>query len=269
MTDPDAWSDDAFHASFAQVPRGAPTTSASILVEVAQTGAAPILAVTSDGRRFWLKWPGNPHGNLSLVNELVVARIGQLIDAPVRPVSLVYVDPELTTGFRANGLPIPGGTYFGSELLADVEEATEILRVEHDGNAQRFPRFLALWELCLGADLQLLYHVSNDHQVWSIDHGLWFDNQEGDWTPSLLQQWRQVAWSWPDAGRPKGLDPTGLHGAADAVLSISLQSLAQILAEVPQDWGIQDKNLAALAEFIYYRRNLVANQLRTIAAHYA
>lgn len=265
----DAWSDDAFDVAFGQISRGSAVTSASFLIRVAPTGAAPILAVTDDGRRFWLKWPGNPHGNVSLVNELVVAKLGELIDAPVRPVSLVYVEPDLAEGYMASGHSIPSGTYFGSELLPDVEETTEILRVGRDGNAQRFPRFLALWTLCLGTDLQLLYHVSNDHQVWSIDHGLWFDSHEGDWSPKLLEQWAQDAWPWPEAERPKGLSSIALHEVADAVLALTLESIAGVVGEVPIEWGISDSDLRALAKFIYQRRDLIARQLRQTAAHYS
>lgn len=263
------WSDAAFDLAFSGVSRGVPETSASALIRAAPTGAAPILAVTDDGRRYWLKWPGNPHGTVSLVNELVVARIGGLIEAPVRPVSLVHVEPDLAEGYFASGHPIPAGTYFGSELLTDVEETTEILRVSRDGNAQRFPKFLALWSLCLGTDLQLLYHVSSDHQVWSIDHGLWFDSHEGDWTPELLSRWANDAWPWPEGQRPQGLNPAALHEAADALTALTSDSLALVVGEVPTEWGIADTDLRALAKFVYQRRDLIARQLREISAHYS
>jgi hypothetical protein len=263
------WSDAAFELAFAGVERGVASTSASVLIKVARTGAKPILAAADDGRRFWLKWPGNPHGNISLVNELIVARVGEQIGAPVRPVSLVYVDPALVEGFSAFGDFVPAGTHIGSELLADVEEATEILRVARDGNAERFPRFLALWMLCLGTDLQLLYHVSNEDQVWSIDHGLWFDTHEGDWTPSLLEEWVDDNWPWPEDQRPKGLSATALHQAADSVSELTVELLAHVVGEVPLQWGVDDANLKAIAKFVHQRRTLIASQLRTIAAHYS
>lgn len=265
----EVWSDIEFDRVFHAVPRGSATVSASMLLEVAPTGAAPVLAVTNQGPRYWLKWPGNPHGNVSLVNELVVARVGQLIGAPVRPIALVHVDAALVDGYFASGRTVPAGIHFGSELLPEVEETTEIIRVEKDGNAERFPRFLALWNLCMGTDLQLLYHVSNEHQVWSIDHGLWFDSHEGDWTPSLLQAWKDQSWSWPEGRQPAGLSARVLHDVASSVEELSILSLGSVVAEVPVEWGVPDDHLYSLAKFLHNRRALVAGELRIAAANYS
>lgn len=265
----DDWSDATFDIHFRQRPSNSQPAFASMLIKVADTGALPVLAATDDGRRYWLKWPGNPHGNRSLVNELVVARIGELLGAPVRPARLVTVDGDLTEGFFAGGHSLPGGTYFGSELLTNVEETTEIVRVKRDGNAERLPRFLALWSLCLGQDLQLLYHLSKDDQVWSIDHGLWFDNYEADWNVDLLNSAVDEHWSWPEDEKPIGLDATALVAAADSLSNLTVETLARIVGEVPPEWGVPDVELRALATFVHSRRDLIDSQLRASAGHYS
>ncbi|TDU89673.1 hypothetical protein EV138_3248 [Kribbella voronezhensis] len=252
-------------AALRKADRAAPQASAQLFVRDASTGAKPVLAVADNGKSYWLKWPGNPHGNLSLAHELIVARIGQLIGAPVRPTPLVYVDRALVESYFIDGQRLPSGLYVGSELLPDVEEHTSITRVARDGNAQRFAHYLALWDLCLGTDLQLLYHLPEHDQVWSIDHGLWFDSLEGDWTQTLLSGRINEPWPWPDEVLPRGLDRKALTAAASAVAALTIGDLAGAIGSVPLEWGISDHALCTLALFVHARRSTVANRLRNAA----
>jgi hypothetical protein len=196
-----------------------------------------------------------------MVHEVVVGHLGARISAPVRPVALIGVDDALVSDQYVDGWRLPAGTYIGSELLGDVEEHTRITRVSRDGNATRFASYLALWDLCLGSDLQLLYHLAEHDQVWSIDHGLWFDSLEGDWTPEHLAGRAAEPWAWPDID-VRALDDEALHRAADAVESLTCTNLAEVMSQVPLEWGVADDALRTLAEFVHRRRGLVAQRLR-------
>jgi len=261
----DTWSDAILTAALNSADRAAPQAYAQLFVRDASTGARPVLAVAGNGKSYWLKWPGNPHGNLSLAHELIVARVGELIGAPVRPTHLVYVDQALVESYYIDGHRLPSGVYVGSELLPDVEEHTSITRVTRDGNARRFPHYLALWDLCLGTDLQLLFHLSEHHQVWSIDHGLWFDSLEGNWTSDHLSARVNVPWPWPNEGLLRGLDGVALAAAADAVGGLTMENLASAIGCVPLEWGVSDQALRTLALFVHTRRSAVAKRLRDAA----
>jgi hypothetical protein len=160
---------------------------------------------------------------------------------------------------------LPAGLYFGSEVLTDVEEHTAIVRTGSDGNASRFAYYLALWDLCLGTDLQLLYDVGQQDQVWSIDHGLWFDSLESDWSPELLQRRVGQPWDWPATPLPRGLDRAAFIGAADAIDALTAVDLADVMADVPLEWGVSDNALRDLALFVHTRRPAVAKRLRESA----
>jgi hypothetical protein len=244
----DAWSDQSITDALADPRRGVAGVSAQALLQVADTGARPVLAVADNGRRYWMKWPGNPHGNLSLVHELVV-----------------YVEDALVRDSYANGTRLPGGTYVGSEMLRDVEESTQITRVARDGNSERFAYYLALWDLCLGTDLQLLYHLAERDRVWSIDHGLWFDSIEGDWTPDLLAARVKTPWPWPDEVQLGSLKVAALSAVAESVDLLSSHDLARTIGEVPLEWGVADETLRTLAFFVYSRRTKVSERLREAA----
>ncbi|TCM45556.1 hypothetical protein [Kribbella sp. VKM Ac-2568] len=264
MTAPgDAWSDAALIKALAH--RAPVEASAQLFIRHASTGAKPILAVADNGKSYWLKWPDNPHGSLSLAHKMIVAQVGQLIGAPVRPVALIHVDPALVEDYYIGGERPVAGTFFASELLHDVEEHTTITRVARDGNSHRFPHYLALWDLCLGTDLQLLYHLTEHHQVWSIDHGLWFDSLEADWSPDLLAERVDKHWPWPEEALPAGLDGSAFRSAADAVDGLTGTDLANIMGSVPLESGVSDQSLRALAMFIHARRPTVSQRLRESA----
>lgn len=238
-----------------------------LYVDMAGTGCSPVLLGTEDRtitggsvELYWCKWPGNPHGNQSLVHEWVVAKLGELLGAPVCEPALVDVDAALVEGIYSNGVKVPGGTYFGS-LLRAGEERQAIDHVSDDGNDGRFAYLLALWELCLGCDGQFLYDHRSDSQVWSFDHGMWFNSLEGPWAPHQLSTWIELRWEWPD-GDPKGLRADALEDAADKVAALTEVHVCEILASVPVSWGIGDNELRALGEFLLDRRQVVSTRLR-------
>lgn len=195
-----------------------------------------------------------------------MARVGELIDAPVRPVRLIYVDDALTDGIRVDGYALPGGTHVGSEVLPQAEELTTVDRISHDGNARRFAAYLALWELCLGTDPQLLYDLSQSDTVWSIDHGLWFESLESDWTEEHLDSRIDEPWPPPRGSQLGGLAADALLDAADRLGDLSEQELSRGVAAVPLEWGVSDEQLTTLAAFIDKRRVRVAKRLRDLAA---
>jgi hypothetical protein len=262
------WSDAIVTAALNLPGRAPAKAAAQMLVAKAETGARPVLAVADDRQRYWLKWPGNPHGNLSLVHEVVVASIGELLGAPVRRVSLIYVDSDLVTDQYSDGQRLPAGLYAGSELLTEVEEDTKITRVRRADNAARFAYYLALWDLCLGTDLQLLYHLAEHDQVWSIDHGLWFDSHEDDWSPAHLAKQGHRPWPWPDGSATQPFKGDAFVRAGAAVDALTCRDLANVLSGVPLEWGISDDTLRTLARFIYERRSAVSERLREAAARY-
>lgn len=252
------------------LPSSLVTRSGVLFVKMATTGCAPVLLGTEDGKGsagavelYWCKWPGNAHGNQSLVHEWVVAGLGEHIGAPVCRPALVQVEDVLIEGVYSNGVKLPAGTYFGS-LLQSGEERQAIDHVSDDGNDGRFAYLLALWELCLGCDGQFLYDHRSDSQVWSFDHGMWFNSLEGPWAPRDLSAWAKLRWEWPD-GDPRGMRADALEDAADRVAALTEEDVCEILASVPLSWNISDDELQALGGFLLERRQLVSARLRESA----
>lgn len=235
--------------------------SAIAVIEILETsGSYPVLVVANDQNPYWLKWPGNPHNNHSLASELVVALLGALLQISVRPGGLVYLPPDLIDGQVVNGCRIQGGTCFGSLRLASAEEATDAWRTARDDNKRRYAGIAALWDLCLGDDLQVLHDVTDDSTVWSFDHGLWFCNTEADWDADSLRSMADCSWDpFVTDGR---LDAGELMCLADRLESLSADQVADAVCNVPVEWQVPESDLRALAGFIWSRRRLTAFNMR-------
>lgn len=237
--------------------RPGPETSIFAVASVASSGSIPFLGVAQDGRRFWVKYPGNQHGLDSLVSERVVAAMADKIDAPMRESVLVDVPEWLTHDPRLSGSGIQAGVAHGSLLLDDCAEREVLDSVGRDGNNRRQPKFIALWELFLGEDGQWLYDHANDHQVWSFDHGFWTNGGE----PGAMSEsdYAQLVNRWSDWPRSvRGMDANTFLKVALRLEELTVADFIDVVASVPVAWGVPDSLLECLAWWLHTRRTHIA-----------
>lgn len=241
---------------------GQASAAAFAVIRSADTGAKPLLVACDDGHQYWAKGPGNPHGNLSLAHEWVISELSRALQGPLPVGVLIEVDDSLLIGASVNGTPRTGSTWFGSRVILG-EEATYLQHANHDGNSHRLPYYLALWHLCLGVDPQFVYERAEHDRVWSIDHGLWFDNAAGDWTElGGLNSLAGCRWEDPQWRGVRKLDVQACLEAATEVEALTGEVVGEIVGSVPVEWGISDDDLEHLAEFILTRRPITAATLR-------
>jgi len=131
---------------------------------------------------------------------------------------------------------------------------------KRDDNARRQAAMAGLWDLCVGEDPQWLYETGAAYSMWSYDHGLWFTTGEGDWDQSVLQ--RLVATDSSLAMLPAGASRERLTETAEAIENLSPETLLSVMSAVPVEWGTDDRDLEAMAWFLYARRSPVAERLR-------
>ena len=229
------------------------------------SGCKPFLGLGSDGQTYWVKHRANDHGVQSLMVERVVAAVGQLLDAPLRPVKLVVIPEDIARDQMLARVGVVPGSAHGSEELADAIEKLELTNVLDDGNRYRHPRFIALWELFAGEDPQWLYSRENDYQVWSFDHGFWVSGGEmADWGGGELERIVDL-WS-PWVGDVKHMDPDAFIQVAEDVANLGVEDLLAAVATVPVSWGIPDEDLESLAWWIHMRRRHIADRMRALAS---
>ncbi|MCO4276098.1 hypothetical protein NG701_16985 [Pseudarthrobacter sp. HLT3-5] len=228
------------------------------------SGCKPFLGLGSDGQSYWVKHRNNDHGVQSLMVERVVAAVGQLLDAPIRPAVLVTIPEAVANDPMLRGYGVASGAAHGSEHLEDCIEKDELTHTRDDGNNVRQPKFIALWELFAGDDPQWLYSREADNQVWSFDHGFWVSGGEmGDWGGDELERTVHI-WS-PWLGDLKHMDSATFLRLANEIATLSVEDLVASVATVPVSWGIPDYDLESMAWWIHSRRRHIGDRMKALS----
>lgn len=252
-------------ASLDGFERGKPSTVVTAILEVAPTGCKPLRMPATDGFVYWVKPQYNPHGQLSILSERVVAAVADYLGAPIADSILVTI-PETMDGryYSPDAGVLRAGTAHGSRIVpGDLLEDTRLLHIPKDGNRYRAPAFVALWEWCFGEDGQWLYNLAEDNQMWTFDHGVWIGGQ-GEWTIDGLMHTAGIFSRWPDS--VKGMDASTFVELADRIDRCSVADVLRFVASVPLDWGFTEEELLTIGNWLYVRRGRVARSLRGHAA---
>ncbi|MBD8023463.1 hypothetical protein [Microbacterium gallinarum] len=205
--------------------------------------------------------PGNHQGNQVLTNEVIVGEVGELLGAPVRERVLVVVPPAVCAwaDFPVRGVSGPLVAHASHHVTGAVDD-DELRYTKRDDNARRQAAMAGLWDLCVGEDPQWLYETSAAYSVWSYDHGLWFTTGEGDWDETILERLIDTDSTIPRL--PAGINLDRLVEVADVINQLSPEQLLTVMSAVPVEWGTDDRDLEAMAWFLYSRRRPVAERLR-------
>ena len=201
---------------------------------VAPTGARPALGGASDGQDYWVKFAQNDQGSETVVNEVVASIVGDSIGAPVAPWAIV----EVPLGLKQilDGRLIVPGPAFGSRVIHLAEENRMPQGIPHvlsDGNINRIPLMVAMWELCNALDIQAVFDNGDDRKIYSIDHGFWFGSYPYPWKQAEI----------------------ALEGLNDEVIGRAVEI-------VPKEWGHEESEIERLVEFAIGRKDNARNQLR-------
>lgn len=215
-----------------------------------------------DGRRYWCKTVNNLQHPRVPVNEQIVARLGLLIGAPVCEPMLVRIPADLAGWeFReASGRRLEEGWAHGSRAVDPAVETHDLARRSSDDNPRRHAGIYALYDWLGGSDPQCLT-VGPDGTYYSHDHGHYLPGGPG-WTVASLQQ---AAASPHELRIPAtGLSAAELDRLASRLTAVTEQEVVDCVSNLPREWPVQDDELEALVDFVYGRREAVAQRLRDL-----
>jgi hypothetical protein len=235
--------------------------------DVSNSWAGPFRGLASDNQEYFIKSlqtcpPG--HGS-SLAVELIVSKLGQLIDAPTCTTTLIRI-PEAFDGFEVSeGVHLKPGWAHGSLVIQRAREIRPELRLRNrDDNRARHAGAYALYDWCFGDDPQWLHDMSADMQLFSYDHGLYFPSDTGpkSWTREMLLYHSDDPRLLPDS--PVDLSKEACESYANALDAVTRDSIANVLQSVPLSWPVSDEDLNALGWFLEHRAPRVATRIREL-----
>lgn len=231
----------------------------SLVRQIADTGESPLYATCDDGSEYWCKKYNYDAQGLTVVNEIVATEIGKQIGAPMRDWAIIDVPKDLA-GRRV--FPSSSEVYsslpmFGSKHIPNARAEDGLKWLDRDGNYHRVPLLFAIWELCNAEDVQILYAMNDDAQVFSIDQGYWFASGSG--IRQLDEDYERFL-----AGPPMlyGRIPVAdWDEAIDAVRSYDPTQAKNIHRLLPLEWSVPEQTVMEMVDYVSSRVTLTEQKL--------
>jgi hypothetical protein len=230
-------------------------------------GSQSFPAITTTDDRCYIKAHNNPQGGRVVCTEYIVSAAGRLIGAPVCEVWPIRITPDFEGMAFPGGLTLCVGIGSASMEIPDAAEERGLSHRDRDDNGRRHVGVFALNDWCWGGDSQWLYCTSDEHRLFSHDHGWYLPPEGPDWSEADLM-------ANVDVARELSLDPSGLDvdeigRVADALEAVTRDDLRTLLVSVPAEWSVPNDDLEAVGFFLERRAPAVAGRMRAIAAKLA
>jgi hypothetical protein len=200
------------------------------------------------GRKFVAKGTRNQKG---LVAEHVVARLGQLLEAPVGDTVLVEV-PDALRSDPAVAAMGPGLAH-GTRFIENLTNREAIAYTDVPANRARFARLCVLYSLAGAADWQLFY-TTGERLVYSLDHGHFFPGGPGWSAAGLRAALRPAVDPWFAAANLTNVE---LADARTLLEGITDQDVEAVLAGPPPEWPFTVDERDALNVYLRSRRDVL------------
>lgn len=248
---------------FAAERRARRTKSIQLISRVANTGSRPFLGTASDKTDYWCKSLNNPQGRDTVIAEVAVGVLGDLIQAPIPEWTTLPIHQDLH-GFyiKDAGYRLDERDVFASKVIhtADIAiaDSTTLQHVIDDSNYNRIPMLYAMWFLCNAEDIQYAYNPAADYSVFSLDHGFWFGSHELPWGFGAHTEL---------AGRtsvPALRTPIPVEHWNKAIVkldNVNNDLAHHIHSAMPTNWEIEEGLSARIASYISSRKNYAREQL--------
>ena len=169
-------------------------------IQALRGGAPSHLLLADDGRRYVVKFQGNPQGTRILANEWIAAAVFQYLGIRTPAVTAIQVDeaflaahPQVCFRLGTHSAPVSAGIHFGSWYVGaaghDPYEFLPETLLERVHNRRDFIGALVAdkWlENADGRQCVFLKSKSRGFEVWMIDHGYilngpnWTVGNDGD-----------------------------------------------------------------------------------------
>jgi len=216
------------------------------------TASQPVLLACDDGREYVTK--GSQVGRM-VVNEHVVCRLGQCIEAPTPNVVIVDIPGPLIAAEPQMRHLNPGEAH-GAEWIANCTERETLLHSTVAENRSRFALLALLYGWVVAADHQFIYGNDVPHLVFSVDHGHFFPGGP-NWSEETLRSASSPRLD-PVIAAACGFSKPELQIAAKELRAVVNDWIARIVEGPPEAWGLTPAERQTLREYLEGRRDELA-----------
>ncbi|MEH7351251.1 HipA family kinase [Gottfriedia acidiceleris] len=236
-------------------------------------GKAAHLFLFSDGNRYAVKCKNNFHGTRELVNEYVVARLGQLLNLPVVPFEIVNMSEkqiqQIPQKFSSQYQP---GNQFASLF---IDNCTGLAKkpphptINEVNNPHVLAGILVFDYWVHDADrtksnILLKRLPDGKYDIHMIDHGKCFPGGY-KWNAETLQKSKKfkkdsVVHIWTvDILN----DLNTIKSYIEKILALSEASIEEVIQDIPEDWNVSYEDKVALFNYLKERKKTLSDSVYT------
>lgn len=212
-----------------------------------RTKAEPVLVKCEDGKEYFVK--GQQAGR-QIVNDQIVARIGQALGAPVGEPSIIDISMELIE-VNPNLSHISPGTAHGTVFIPDCRDEWSLIATSEPSNRSRLILLALLYGWIFSNDRQFLFNKHPPRLIHSVDHGHFFPGGP-DWSVEDLQKASKA--SLDPYFADCNFTPMELTEAKVALVSIADEAIIWAVSTPPDTWGLTIEERLALIGYLTRRK---------------
>lgn len=212
-----------------------------------RTKAEPVLLECEDGREYFVK--GKQAGR-QIVNDQIVACIGQALGAPVGEPRIIDISRELIE-VNPNLSHVSPGTAHGTVFIPDCRDEWSLIATSEPLNRSRLILLALLYGWIFSNDQQFLFNKNPPRLIHSVDHGHFFPSGP-DWSVEDLQKAPKA--SLDPYFSECNFTPTELAEAKVALVSITDEKIIRAVSTPPEAWGLTIEERVALIRYLTRRK---------------
>ncbi len=235
----------------------------------------PLLLSLADGRLALTKLMGNPQTTRALIADLVMTRLGRLVGAPVPEPLLVHVPSARLCDIPPLRIrPWISGLQYGAVFAGGAVPVEPLSDSEKLINLQTLPLAAMLETWIDNTDLKASHLLAvpgpAGPSLLVVDHGHALPGAPR-WTPATLAAGLASA---PDLSALTALARAArrhfdFRAALDALLAVTEDQLADLVAGVPRAWGLPASHAESLLGFLLRRQVALPAWGRQLAAQWS
>lgn len=229
----------------------------------------PYVVWCDDGNTYVVKFPGNPQGERTLVNEFIASNLCKYLNLPIMDYALINVKKENYKKDMMEDINPISGTAFGTIYNADlltILNAGMIAKTKNNNDAIK----ILIFDLLIGnydRNKGNLMINSVSKELIMIDHShifgigtLWDKYQlprltEGKFDISTLNKFNYI--NITDSLTKNKEFYYELNKFVQNVKNIKKENIEKIMEDIPDDWNVSNIEKKLLIEYIMIRFNRI------------
>ncbi len=225
---------------------------------------SPSLIKADDGYIYVVKMKNNRLGTKVLVNEYIAAWMGKKLNLPFPFSDCIELSDEFISQNRRLHIKMKAGIHFASRYLKKTKyvhyyHMPYVINKPEFAGVILFDHFMLNEDRTLNGKNILISKVEAGYQMYAIDNSHLFGS--GRWLteklPTLVHQFKLNKRRAFGSLLKHDLKKEDFTEYMNKIKLIKDEEIEEFICKIPEEWGMQEKDKAAIGHFIKCRRDIV------------